>query len=171
MSRPFLLRTVFALVTLFILVSDQVTKQMIIARMTLYSTTPVIPGVLQLTLVTNFGALFGLFDDLASPVRTVLFTLVPLIAIGLILVFQYRTTVSDSLAQTGLALILGGAIGNLIDRLRFGYVIDFLDIFVGEYHWPAFNVADSSICIGVALLFLDLLRKGHRRAEVGRTEA
>ena len=84
--------------------------------------------------------------------------------------FQYRTTLGDRIAQTGLALILGGAVGNLIDRIRLGHVIDFLDVFVGEYHWPAFNIADSAICAGVALLLIDLFMKGGSRAQIETME-
>ena len=67
--------------------------------------------------------------------------------------------------QTGLHLILGGAIGNLLDRFRFGYVVDFLDVYVGNHHWPAFNVADSAICIGIALLFFDMKKKPETETE------
>jgi signal peptidase II len=83
-------------------------------------------------------------------------------AIGVFFVvvaYAFRAAVTDRVLQTGLHLILGGAIGNLIDRFRLGYVVDFVDVFVKSHHWPAFNVADSAICIGIALLFLDMRRK------------
>jgi signal peptidase II len=83
-------------------------------------------------------------------------------AIGVFFVvvaYAFRAAVTDRVLQTGLHLILGGAIGNLIDRFRLGYVADFIDVFVKSHHWPAFNVADSAICIGIALLFLDMRRK------------
>lgn len=156
------LRILFGLGSVAVVGLDQVTKHLVMTRMTLYSSVPVVPGVFHLTLITNTGALFGMFRDFAQPARSLLFTMVPLLAIALIVVFQYRTSMNDVIAQTGLALILGGAVGNLVDRVRFGYVIDFLDVFVGEHHWPAFNVADSSICIGVSLLFIDLMRRGPR---------
>jgi signal peptidase II len=163
-SRSRLLRLAFALLSLSVLVLDQATKALVVSRLTLFSTVPVIPGLFHITLVTNRGALFGLFRDLADPYRGALFTVVPVLAILLMLVFQYRTTLHDVVTQSGLALILGGALGNLVDRLRLGHVIDFLDVFVGEHHWPAFNVADSCICIGVALLLIDLLaRSWHRQ--------
>ena len=163
MSRATVLRLAYALMTLSVLLLDQATKAVVVSRMTLYSSAPVIPGLFHITLVTNRGALFGLFHDLADPYRSTLFTAVPLLAIALMLVFQYRTTIHDLATQSGLALILGGALGNLIDRIRLGYVIDFLDVFVGEHHWPAFNVADSCICVGVACLVIDLLARGWRR--------
>ncbi len=166
MNRETAWRASYALVSVSVLVLDQITKWQITSNMALYSSIPVVRGLFHLTLVTNRGALFGLFHDMADPYRSALFTSIPILAIVLIVVFQVRTTVADTVAQAGLALILGGAVGNLTDRLRLGYVIDFLDIFVGDHHWPAFNVADASICIGVTFLVLDLLAKGpeHRRA-------
>jgi signal peptidase II len=164
-SRAVLLRLAYTLLTLSVLFLDQATKTLVVSRMTLYSSAPVIPGLFHITLVTNRGALFGLLHDLADPYRSTLFTAVPLLAIALMFVFQYRTTIHDLATQSGLALILGGALGNLVDRIRLGYVIDFLDVFVGEHHWPAFNVADSCICVGVACLVIDLLARGwHRQA-------
>jgi signal peptidase II len=77
----------------------------------------------------------------------------------IVVIYAFRTAVSDRLLQTGLHLILGGAIGNLVDRFRFGYVVDFLDFYVRDHHWPAFNVADSAICIGIGLLFFDMRKK------------
>jgi signal peptidase II len=159
LSRGALLRLSYGLLTLGVLLFDQLTKAMITSRMALYSSVPVVPGLFHLTLVTNRGALFGLFHDMADPYRGALFTVVPSLAILLILFFQFGTSVADSTAQAGLALILGGALGNLTDRLRLGYVVDFLDFFLSDHHWPAFNLADSSICVGVALLIVDLLAK------------
>lgn len=157
MSRARFLRLLFAAVSIGVLVLDQLTKEWITSRTTLGSSIPIIPGLLHLTLVTNTGALFGLFKDIGDPYRTIMFLAVPVIAIALILFFQYRTSTADLVTQGGLALILGGAVGNLVDRVRFGHVVDFVDVFVGEHHWPAFNVADSAICVGVSLLFIDLL--------------
>jgi signal peptidase II len=145
-----------------VLLLDQITKSLIRARLPLHDSESIVPGLFSLTHVTNRGALFGLLHDLPDPWRAVLFTVVPFAAILLILYFQGRTAPADRLAHGGLALILGGAAGNFLDRLRLGYVVDFLDVYAGEHHWPAFNVADSAICIGVGLLILDLLRP-HRR--------
>jgi len=163
-SRGTLLRLSYALLALSALLLDQTTKALVVSRVALYASVPVIPGLFHITLVTNRGALFGWLHSLSDPYRGALFTIVPVLAIVLMLVFQYRTTIHDVITQSGLALILGGAIGNLVDRLRLGYVVDFLDLFVGDHHWPAFNVADSCICVGVAFLILDLLaRSGHRQ--------
>jgi signal peptidase II len=160
LSGPLLIRVVYGLITLSVFTLDQWTKELITSRMSFLSSIAIVPGLFHLTLVTNRGALFGLFHDLPDPYRGAIFTIVPGLAILLILVFQYATNPADTLAQTGLSLILGGAVGNLVDRVRLGYVVDFLDVFVDDHHWPAFNVADSAICIGVSLLVLDLLRKG-----------
>jgi signal peptidase II len=165
LSREVGLRSLFALISAAVLLLDQVTKRLVTSAMPMHSSVEVIPDLFHLTLVTNRGALFGLLHDLPDPYRSSLFTLVPLLAIGLIVYFQLRTTLQDTLAHTGLALILGGALGNLVDRVRLGHVIDFLDVFIGDHHWPAFNAADSSICIGVSLLILDLMLSGRRRRE------
>ena len=160
-------RLAWALGSVAVAALDQATKHLVRARMPVHESIPVVPGLFHLTHVTNRGALFGMLHDLPDPWRAVIFTSVPVLAVGLILWFQMRTPVTDRLAQGGLALILAGAVGNLADRLRFGQVTDFLDLFIGEHHWPAFNVADSSICIGVTLLMLDLLRHGRQPAPTG----
>lgn len=150
-------RSLYAIVALGVVILDHVTKWLAEARLDPYRSVVVIPGFFDLTLVRNPGGVFGLFRDLDPSVRSALFTLVPMLAVVLILVYAYKTPASHRLAQTALALILGGALGNLSDRLRFGHVIDFLDVYVGEYHWPAFNLADSAICVGVGLLVVESL--------------
>lgn len=169
MSREALLRMAYALMSLGVLALDQTTKAVVTSSMTLFSSIPVVRGLFHLTLVTNRGALFGLFRDMPEPFRAALFTSVPTLAIVLIVIFQCRTTIADTAAQSGLALILGGATGNLLDRLRLGYVVDFFDVFVGDHHWPAFNIADASICLGVGLLLVDLFVKGQGRRRAGVT--
>lgn len=165
MSRQVFIRAGFGLVSAGVVALDQLTKRLVTDSLPLHSSVEVIPDLFHLTLVTNRGALFGLLHDLPDPYRSALFTLVPLLAVGLIIYFQARTTLQDTLAHAGLALILGGALGNLVDRIRLGHVIDFLDVFIGEHHWPAFNAADSAICVGVSLLVLDLMARGRRGRE------
>jgi signal peptidase II len=144
-------------------VLDAWTKSLVSARIELHETIAVIPNLFQLVHVRNTGAAFGIGANADS-------ALVPLIlnvgAIGVfvvVVIYAMRTAVTDRLLQFALHLILGGAIGNLIDRFRLGYVVDFLDVFVivgGQpRHWPAFNVADSAICIGIVLLFFDMKKK------------
>ncbi|HKQ96575.1 MAG TPA: signal peptidase II [Candidatus Polarisedimenticolia bacterium] len=160
-------RLLWAALSATILLFDQISKAQVRRLLPLHESVTVLPGFVQLTHVTNRGALFGMLHDLPDPWRSALFTLVPLLAIVLILGFQARTPAGARIAHAGLALILGGAAGNLADRLRFGQVTDFVDVFVGAHHWPAFNLADSSICVGVALLVLDLMRHGGRPSEAG----
>lgn len=117
----------------------------------------IVPNILNLTLVTNTGAAFGIFSRSSSPWTTNLLTGVSVIAIAMVLLFALRTPLTEKRVHTGLALILGGAAGNVLDRVRLGYVIDFLDLHWGSHHWPTFNIADSVICVGVGLLLLDLL--------------
>jgi signal peptidase II len=138
---------------------DRLSKSMVVARLPLYESVPIIENFFHLTHVANTGALFGLMAGMAAPLRGLIFITIPVLAIFLILAFQFRTRENDFLVQTGLALILGGAMGNLYDRVAFGHVVDFLDFSLAGHHWPAFNLADSSICLGVFTLILDLFRR------------
>jgi signal peptidase II len=119
---------------------------------------PVIPGFFQLTLVHNTGAAFGVGRAWSMP----FFVVASLVALGVVGYLFHRLDSSEKGSLWGLVLILSGAIGNLVDRIRFGYVVDFLDVFVGAYHWPAFNVADAAITMGAGLFALDLLRNRNK---------
>jgi signal peptidase II len=151
-SSPALLRTLFAALSAGIVVLDQVTKAMVVERLPLYHSISVVQGFFALTHVRNTGAAFGIFASVASPWRGVFLNAVALGVFVAVLVWSLRTPPSAVRLQTGLALILGGAVGNLIDRFRLGSVIDFLLFHIGRYEWPSFNVADSSITVGVFLL-------------------
>ncbi|MGH8459565.1 MAG: signal peptidase II, partial [Nevskiales bacterium] len=118
----------------------------------------VVSGLFNLTYVRNRGAAFGLFNDYESSAVQLLLVGFSLAALGLVVVLLWRGAASAA-AGWGLALIFGGAMGNLLDRIRTGSVVDFLDFYLGSYHWPAFNVADSSIVIGAGLLLLQVVRK------------
>jgi len=155
-SRVLPLRLVYLALSLILFALDRHTKGMVVARLPLHQSVPVVKGFFHLTHVTNTGALFGLLAGLSSPLRGLVFLMVPILAILMILVFQFRSPKKDLPVQTGLSMILGGALGNLWDRLVLGHVVDFLDFSVAGYHWPAFNVADSCICLGVLTLALDL---------------
>ncbi len=126
----------------------------------LYQSIPVIPGCFNLTYITNPGAVFGLFAGLETSLRETIFLTTSIIAIAIIItcLYKYRSVLS----RAAFTLILAGALGNLVDRLRQGAVIDFIDLYVGQYHWPAFNIADSAITIGVTLLIWDQLRYGEQ---------
>ncbi|MFQ5720788.1 MAG: signal peptidase II [Acidobacteriota bacterium] len=148
----------FLLVALATLVTDQVTKALMTAWLLPRGGFTVIPGLFDLTYVKNRGAVFGLFGGLGDPWRGVVLTFVPLGAIVLVAVLAWRSPAGRASPLLPLALVLGGAVGNLIDRLRLGAVVDFLDWHLAGHHWPAFNVADSAICVGVGFLLLHSFR-------------
>jgi signal peptidase II len=151
-------RAPYLLLMAVIVVSDQVTKWLVDTRMELHESRPLIDGLLSLTYVRNRGAAFGIMSDADLPYQSVFFSIVSLLALLAIVTYAWRTPVHSRLPQTALALIMGGAAGNVLDRARLGYVIDFVDAYWGTHHWPAFNVADSAISVGVSLLLLDILR-------------
>ena len=153
-----LLRLLYGMVIVGVTVVDQITKTWAQHFLNRIEPFDIIPGFFRLVLVHNRGALFGFFQEIISPLRTVLFLLLPAVVIAVLVWLSWRTAAIDHRSQWAFALILGGAFGNLIDRMRLGHVIDFLDVYVrldAEHHWPAFNVADSCICIGIALLVVD----------------
>ncbi len=151
-----------------VVVFDAVTKWLVNQRIALHDAIPIIPSLFQLVHVRNTGAAFGIGANAESRIVPLLLNAGALAVFVMVVIYALRTAVTDRLLQTGLHLILGGAIGNLVDRFRFGYVVDFLDAYVTmggrEHHWPAFNVADSAICIGIGLLFLDMRKKPERSA-------
>ncbi len=130
---------------------DQITKWLVLENIPLYQAKMVIPGLFNLTHIRNPGGAFGFMASGSQGLRNLLFIGVSIIAMGLIAYFYRSTPKSHPYLGSALVLIFGGAVGNLIDRLRFGEVVDFLDIYVGAYHWPAFNVADSAITVGITI--------------------
>ena len=148
-----------------IILLDLWTKALVLARIDLHESIPVIPNFFQLVHVRNTGAAFGIGANASSRIVPLLLNAGAIAVFCVVVVYALRSAATDRLLQTGLHLILGGAIGNLFDRFRFGYVIDFLDVYAGSHHWPAFNVADSAICVGIALLFLDMRKKPEEIAE------
>ena len=141
-----------------ILVLDQWTKHAVHTRFFWGESKPILSDLFALTYVRNSGAAFGLLHRAPSWFRDPFFIIVPVAALLVILVVFIRLKAEQKWTRFALSLILGGAAGNLIDRLRFGYVIDFLDVhWKNVYHWPAFNVADSCIVVGVSILFLQSL--------------
>jgi signal peptidase II len=156
-------RAIFVLLAVFVVVTDAITKAIILANFRIHEALPVIPGFFQIVHVRNTGAAFGLGANSSSPLVPLLLSVGALAVFLLVVVYSLRSAADDMLLQTGLHLILGGAVGNLIDRFRLGSVVDFLDFYVTwggrEYHWPAFNVADSAIVVGIGILFIDMWRK------------
>lgn len=138
---------------------DQSTKRYVDATFNLYESRPVVEGYFNLTYVRNSGAAFGLLARRDPQFLRLFFLSVTGLALAIVMFYYARIPWSQRLALWGLGLIMGGALGNGIDRYWLGQVIDFLDVYVGDYHWPAFNVADSAICVGVGLLLIDSLRR------------
>jgi signal peptidase II len=160
MSRARLLElSVVALVV----VSDQLTKAMVRAEFMLHQEREIIPGLLNLTRVHNTGAAFGMFNALDVPMKTLILGIVAAAALAGLAMYTASLPSQQRLTRLGLAFIIGGAAGNLIDRVTAGYVLDFVDFYWGTWHFWAFNVADAAITAGVGLMILDLLGvKGQR---------
>jgi len=140
-----------------VLFLDQVSKAAVSATLQLHEIRPIIDGVLNLTRIHNTGAAFGLLAGQASPARTLFFLAVSLLAMGVVLWMLFRLAPGQKAELVALSLIFGGALGNVIDRARLGEVVDFVDVYYKSYHWPAFNVADSAITVGVILLLYRLV--------------
>lgn len=157
----------FLAIVAAVVIFDQLTKGWILKSFALYESLEVIPGFFSLTYLTNKGAAFGFLAEQTGAWRHYLFLVLGAVALVVIVVAWWRMRQSHPLYAISLPLIAGGAIGNLIDRLRHGAVVDFLDVYVGTYHWPAFNVADSAICIGVVVFLLAniLEEKGKHKSE------
>ena len=142
-------------ITVVVLISDQWTKQVVHKNFHWGESRPIIKNFFSLTYVRNTGAAFGFLNRAPAAFREPFFIVVPLIAMAVILLIFIRLKEDQHLMAASLSLVLSGAIGNLIDRLKYGFVIDFLDFHWKEvYHWPAFNIADSCIVVGVAVLFI-----------------
>jgi len=140
----------FAII-LVVLGLDQLTKTLIVSSLSLYEQIEIIPGFFNLTHVTNRGAAFSMLAEVDSPWRHYFFVTISCIALVFLTIYWFQLRHNWPRQGLGIALIAGGALGNLVDRLRVGAVIDFIDIYWQGYHWPAFNIADSAICIGVGI--------------------
>ena len=159
-----LYRSAYFVVSLAVLLFDQWTKGIVTRAFEVHQSQTVIGGLFDLTYVRNSGAAFGLFASVDSSVKAIILNSVAVLVFVVVSVYALRSSHKSVRLQMGFALILGGAVGNLLDRVRFGYVVDFLDFSISGHHWPAFNIADSAICVGVGLLFLDMLRSEETHA-------
>jgi signal peptidase II len=144
---------------LAIVAADQITKLVASQALGLGQSVSIIPGLLHFTLVRNTGMAFGLLSGSDIPFKSVIVTLASILALSAVTFYALRSPHGEKRTRFALTFILGGAFGNIIDRARLGYVVDFVDVFVRDTHWPAFNVADTCICIGVGLFLLDSLRR------------
>lgn len=146
---------------------DRLTKWIIETHVSFLDTLRIIPGFFDIVRTENRGVAFSLFNDSTSEWRTVVLVLFSIAAVILVGGFILRRAEQlDRLSLGGFSLILGGAIGNVFDRIIWGRVTDFLDFYIGGYHWPAFNVADSAIVIGSGLLLVEVLRPKRQAANV-----
>lgn len=139
-----------------VIVFDQLSKWLMSSWLDLHETIAIVP-YFNLTLAHNYGAAFSFLASAGGWQRW-FFTLLAIVVSLVLIIWMKRLKANARLEAISLALILGGAVGNVIDRLIHGYVIDFLDVYVGTYHWPAFNIADSAICVGAVLLIFDSFR-------------
>ncbi|MGD8534462.1 MAG: signal peptidase II [Candidatus Aminicenantes bacterium] len=152
-------RLIFPIIIFALLGIDQLTKALIARSIPFQSSQSVIPGFFNLTHIRNRGAIFGFFSHSESRILFIFLTLVSLVALGLVIYYFFKTPSSQRFMKISLSVILAGALGNLIDRVFRGYVIDFLDFHIKNWHWPSFNVADACITIGAFLLIFILVFK------------
>ena len=143
-----------------IVAADQLTKALVRAKLSEYDSVNVIPGLLDITRAHNTGAAFGILNGVEFPYKAVLMVAIALVALAAVALYALTLPDEQRMARVGLAMILGGAFGNLVDRALTGHVVDFVDVYWHTYHFWAFNVADSAITVGVALMLLDVLGVG-----------
>ena len=139
-----------------IIILDQLTKHHIQKALRLNESIVVIDDFFSLTYIRNPGAAFGFFANQTAQFRSVFFLSISAVALTLLIFFFLQAPKEDLSALIAISLLFGGAVGNLLDRLRMGEVVDFLDFYIGQFHWPAFNVADSAITVGISLLMFNL---------------
>lgn len=136
---------------------DQLTKHLVVRALGIYDSVTIIPRVLDFTYVRNTGLAYGVLNESAVPYKPLITGALALAALAGIGVYAWQLKAHERWARTGMALILGGAIGNLVDRARLGYVVDFVDVYWRTWHFWAFNVADAAISVGAVCVFIDLL--------------
>lgn len=156
MSRKW---TLFLSILVAGVVLDQISKFLVVRTIPLGEQIPVIEGFFNLVFIYNRGAAFGLFSNLSPQFAWIFFIITTSLVLGVVAYLWWRLPGDQTLAAVGFSLIFAGAVGNLIDRIRLGQVIDFLDFHIGRYHWPAFNVADSLVCVGAGFLLWFIIRE------------
>jgi len=149
----------YFLIMIALVALDQATKHIIARTVDLYESVTVIPGFFNITRIHNKGAIFGSFSQTNNKLVFALLTAASLAALALVVYYFFKTPAGDKLMKVALTLIMAGALGNQFDRLIRGHVIDFLDFYVGQAHWPFFNAADSCITIGACLMLVILFRR------------
>lgn len=152
-------------VAVVVVILDQITKALVRPALALHESVAVIPGYVDFTRVHNTGAAFGMLNAAEFPFKTVVLSLVAVIALSGVAWYAATVPLPDRLARIGIAGVLGGAIGNLIDRATAGYVLDFVDAYWNGWHFWAFNVADAAITVGVMFMILDILGVGRSASD------
>lgn len=147
----------FSLIFLIIIV-DQITKFIIKANFSLYEQVNIVKGFFKFIYIRNDGVIWGIFSNSKSHIIPVIITVLSIAALLTVFYIFAKTSISCRLELISLSFIMGGAVGNLIDRFFLGYVVDFIDIYIKSYHWPTFNIADSFISMGIVLLLISVLR-------------
>jgi signal peptidase II len=155
----------YLLISLGVLLADQWSKWWIETQLPVHSSRVVIDGFFNLTHVRNTGVAFGFLAGSGQGAGPLLLSLLGFVALGFVALYFWRATAPERFLLAGLSLILGGAVGNLLDRLASGAVTDFFDFYVGSYHWHTFNVADSAITVGIGFMLLDYLRRPREETE------
>jgi signal peptidase II len=162
MSQLLRERRLELLIVVTVVVLDQITKALVRNALALHQSIDVVPDLISLTRVHNTGAAFGMLNGVDFAFKTVVMSMVALVALGGVGWYAVSVPLSDLMARAGIAGVVGGAIGNLIDRATAGYVLDFVDAYWNNWHFWAFNVADAAITIGVCCMILDILGVGRR---------
>ncbi|MCI5163794.1 MAG: signal peptidase II [Candidatus Electrothrix sp. AX5] len=156
----------FFIIMALVVVGDQLSKLWILENFALYDSTAIIPGFFNLTFLRNSGAAFGMLSDMPLLWRQIFFISIAVVALVALIVMQRKMGRENIWYTLALSFIGGGAVGNVIDRVLYGSVVDFLDVYIGKYHWPAFNVADSGITVGVTIfLLLQVFEKEAKQSE------
>lgn len=150
------IRSQYLLISIAVFLLDQISKRVVVQAMAQHQTVEVVRDFLNISYIHNRGAVFGIGSTFATPYLSWMLSLLSVVSLIVILVYFLRVNATNRRLYSGLALILGGATGNLFDRLKNGYVVDFIDVHWFQHHWPTFNLADSAICIGVGLLLLSM---------------
>lgn len=157
------------IITAIVSVVDQLTKRLVLEYIPPGAEIEIVPGFFNLTLTFNPGAAFGIMAGFDEPLRRILLTTATVFALLVVCYLFLKEYSEDRMGLYALSLVLGGALGNVVDRATTGLVVDFLDVYYNGYHWPAFNVADSAICVGVVVLVLKSLREGAPSTEPGKS--
>lgn len=153
----------YHLLVLFLVGLDQLSKFLIVKFIYLYQKVEIIPGFFSLTRIHNRGVIFGAFSHLQQPAARIILAIVSLLALVIVFIFYLKTPLTERMVKLSFSLILAGAIGNLLDRLIRGYVVDFIDLHIGRHHWPFFNLADTCITLGGVMLIVFLFIPQRRK--------